>query len=145
MGEELILNNEDGQPILLTSSMDMSLGGRILTSRRFALPAENLAIHNCVRLGLTVPMIPGELILTREEGGYGFQETYLHLNPTVGRMLLQSTHGSIYGFGNITCSGPEHDILGMNYFNTAERMINQGNYKVHLFPNGIMGLESRVD
>src|SRR3989344_5523088 len=128
----------DGEQVYIRGSADIELNPRIMDYTRIPMDRTKIERHEIPSAGLVLPQLDvKDLILTLETAGYGFGGVYLHTDPHFGQTNIYDSHSDL-GAKTPTevhmhkAKGVYHDILSM---------IRKGNFKVHLFSHGVIGLE----
>jgi len=106
--------------------------------KRYSIGSEQINYHGIPTAELPAPTAQiKEVILALVKGGYGWHEVELLVNPHMARVSLYNSH---YDLGANTPLPTQEEKARAKY-GGVERVLEQGNFKVHVFSNETIGFE----
>jgi len=145
MGEEIKkihVTKLDGTEVTLSGHEHIDVGTCIVDFERFNLDPSKVMKHGIPSAKLALPDDDiAELILSLEKTHSGDYSVQLYTDPYVARTEL---------YDSKTDLGPkapedEHKRQGTMVYHTLLNILEQGNFRVHFFYGGAMGLEELAE
>ncbi len=142
MGKRFNVTTIDGKTVRILGSADIKIGSEILEYQVIPiLDSDKVERHSILSTGFTLPTQQVErLIVTLEKCGYGHGGVYIHTDPHFGKIDIYDSHPDLGS--NIPTEAHIHKATEV--YHDILSMIRKGNFKVHLFSHGVIGLEERV-
>jgi len=137
IGKGIEMKDVDHRPMRFIPG-DIDCPEEYVEHKRYKLEFDQVAYHGLPTAGiLTVGVEAEEVILALAKGGYGWYAVDLLVNPFIAKTRMYNSH---HDLGVATTLRLQEEKARENYEGIA-KLLEQGNFKVHVFSNSTIGLE----